>query len=265
MSNRLARGRVWVFALLLTSAATLTTTAIGDPLHAAEARTPETRTLTAEEAKPGDGTRLAVSGHGRTADGRAAKEIVWARELAGRLARVSSRHRICRPSCRSWTTLEKRLAEMRGTVRRSQPDRARQSRRAGAELDLVSRGQAGRGRPGRHAVLSLPLRTAGRRRPRRATHRGRRRLRSLPQRHAPRARTRRGSRPPSSRWETAQARPKRPGRAAENRPAPEQEPGRADRPPGRDPGRREAFGRGFRRLVAHGEGAQSAWEQAGFR
>ena len=217
--------RMWVprRIVLLLSVAVCVQPASADnlPLPPGEARTPETRTLTAEEAaralerdwlfqamgepllrSGGQGDRLGP-GTGRAAGPRP--------DRAGSVGRTA---RAGRPG-----------EAPGGTPRDARAVHAGRERRARAELDLVSRGQADRRRPGRSEVLPLPVRVAGggRARPSCAWRR------TTPAKCFSTARGSARTKPGSGRRSSTSARCSRAGAnllavRAENRPAPSKNP-----------------------------------------
>ena len=105
------------------------------PLPPGEARTPDTRSLTTQEAAGALERDWLFQAMGEPLLDRAAKEMMWARELAARLAR--------NPTSSGFSTelhkldlLEKRLAEMRQTPATVPADR---QSRANTQLGVVSR------------------------------------------------------------------------------------------------------------------------------
>ena len=102
-----------------------------------EARTPETRTLTAEEAARALERDWLFQAMGEPLLARAAQEIGWARELAERLGRQPPAPDLS-AELRELDALEQRLGELQATPAPASGD---SGGRGGAELDLVSRGQ----------------------------------------------------------------------------------------------------------------------------
>jgi hypothetical protein len=90
------------------------------PLPPGEARTPDTRTLTTEEAARALERDWLFQAMGEPLLDRAAKEIAWARDLAERLAHGPTRPNLS-AELRELDALEKRLTEMRGQPATVQP------------------------------------------------------------------------------------------------------------------------------------------------
>ena len=82
------------------------------PLPPGEARTPDTRTLTAEEAAGALQRDWLFQAMGEPLLDRATKEIAWARRLAARLARTGKPPSLS-AELQELAGLEERLAEMR--------------------------------------------------------------------------------------------------------------------------------------------------------
>ncbi|MCX7426711.1 MAG: hypothetical protein NTW96_13930 [Planctomycetia bacterium] len=108
--------------VLLLSIAVCTQPATADnlPLPPGEAHTPDTRTLTAEEAARALERDWLFQAMGEPLPLRATKEIAWARDLAERLARGPSAPDLS-AQLRELDALEKRLAELRETPATVQP------------------------------------------------------------------------------------------------------------------------------------------------
>ena len=149
------------------------------PIPKGEARTPETRMLTADEADQLLQRDWLFQAMGEPLLERAAKEIGWARELAQRLSRQQPTPDLS-AALRELDALEQRLVALR-----DQPPAVQiaAGRRDGSVLDLVSRRQAARRCAGRLPVLSLPVRSAGAGASGPLADRRGRCLRGVPERH----------------------------------------------------------------------------------
>jgi hypothetical protein len=117
-------GAVWVpkpIALLFGVAVCVQPAPAGNlPLPPGEARTPDTRTLTAAEAARALERDWLFQAMGEPLLDRATKEIAWARDLAARLARGPTSPGLS-AQLRELDVLEKRLAQMREKPATVQP------------------------------------------------------------------------------------------------------------------------------------------------
>ncbi len=118
-------GAVWTARLfvLLLSVAVCVQPAPADnlPLPPREAQTPDTRTLTSEEANRALERDWLFQAMGEPLLDRATKEIAWARDLAKRLAQFAEAAPDLSVELRELDALEKRLAEMRAKPAAVQP------------------------------------------------------------------------------------------------------------------------------------------------
>lgn len=118
------KGATWVprpIVLLLGMASCVRPASAGNlPLPPGEARTPDTRTLSAEEADRALERDWLFQAMGEPLSLRATKEIAWARNLAQRLARGPNPPSLM-AELRELDALEKRLAEMREKPPTAQP------------------------------------------------------------------------------------------------------------------------------------------------